>query len=197
MSAPSGAAEPGSQHTAASTAVPPGDRVAGDLSGDAPTVPGTRPPSMLRGDSCSGVSGPVSAEDMPDSAAAMQDAAERHVAAAQRGAAPGSAPPQGPRQSIDAAYRQLGFEARRGLVRSQPGAAGVAEGGPAEGGLVVRLIVDTTGAPDGTPHVYVRISPWVRHPGSLPLCGDCLALCACCEGPFSVLRSLSLLPYVI
>lgn len=132
------------------------------------------PPEIMRGASYGSCSGIMHAEDVPDSAAALQNTAAQKAAAVEatvRGAkgatdgATGEAAadlPPVPRPSMDAAHRQLGFEARC--------VAGTACGRPCNGpplveqGLVIRLVVDGAEGGDAPPHVRVIISPWVCLP---------------------------------
>lgn len=117
------------------------------------------PPEIASGESLGSCSGEIRAEDVPDSAAALQNAAER----AARGMDDASAPDLPPvlRPSMGAVHRQLGFEARRSTAPAAVQAAGN-EGTPVERGLVVRLQVDLAEAPDVQQYVRVMIFPWVR-----------------------------------
>lgn len=134
------------------------------------------PPDISRGASYGSCSGVMHAEDVPDSAAALQNAAEQKAAAAEaalrgsNGAVDGATDVTGtdlppvPRPSMDAAHRQLGFEARR-AAGAVPG--GCRDGAPlVEQGLVIRLVLDGVDGGAGPPYVRVIISPWV----CLPVC---------------------------
>eukprot|EP00892_Ulva_mutabilis_P011444 jgi/Ulvmu1/8672/UM047_0010.1 len=157
-----------------------GGHLSVDASHQASPAP-TTAPAMVRGDSCGSLAGPVQPEDVPDSAAALQTAVEKHAAAAvqqsadQESRALGPVAPVAPRSSTDVAYRQLGFDAPTSAARSQPSANGqVNQAGavrPAEGGLMVRLVVDDTGRASAEPFVHVRISPWARNVSLLSAAG--------------------------